>query len=172
MTVPPLLKESEPTSLGWNRRVRDLLNMVARRTLDSGATAERPVRPTSGQIYYDEDLKRPVWWDSAAGLWRDAGGADQLVTVTANQTVGETVCGVINNKSGSTLTLTLPDAASHPGRIVRVKTLQAQTVISASSNVTPIASATAGSAILPATAGAWAWLVSDGANWVMMARGT
>jgi hypothetical protein len=44
------------------------------------------------------------------------------------------------------------------------------TVISASSNVKPANSGTAGTAILAATAGAWAMLVcEDGTNWVVMA---
>jgi len=48
------------------------------------------------------------------------------------------------------------------------KNLQAQTVVSASSNVVPIGTAVPGTAILPATIGAWATLVSDGTNWVVM----
>jgi hypothetical protein len=52
---------------------------------------------------------------------------------------------------------------------VVIKTIAAQTVVSASSNVVPANSATAGTAILAASAGAWALLVSDGTNWVIMA---
>jgi hypothetical protein len=40
---------------------------------------------------------------------------------------------------------------------------------SASSNVVPLAGGAAGTAILSATAGAWATLVSDGTNWIVMA---
>lgn len=49
-----------------------------------------------------------------------------------------------------------------------VKTTQSQSVNSASSNVVPLACGAAGTAILPATYGAWATLVSDGANWIIM----
>ena len=49
-----------------------------------------------------------------------------------------------------------------------IKTIQAQTVVSASSNVVPLVGGAAGTAILAATAGKWATLVSDGTNWVIM----
>jgi len=75
---------------------------------------------------------------------------------------------LIFNGSGS-ITLTLQAASSYPGRILHVKTIAAQTVVSASSNVVPRTSSTAGTAILSATAGSWAMLQSDGTNWVIMA---
>ena len=93
------------------------------------------------------------------------------VIITADHTVADSNYWLINNKSGSTCTLTLPAAASWTGRILNVKTIQAQTVVSASSNVKPIDTDVAGTAILTATAGQWATLVSDGTNWVIMARG-
>jgi hypothetical protein len=71
----------------------------------------------------------------------------------------------------ATVTVTLPVAATWPGRGLSIKTIQAQSVISASSNVYPITSATAGTAILPATDGAWALLKSDGTQWVIMQEG-
>lgn len=77
---------------------------------------------------------------------------------------------IIANNAG-TVTLTLPAAASFPGRELTVRTIQAQTVISASSNVVPLAGGAAGTAILAGVAGKWAVLVSDGANWqVQMAN--
>ena len=57
------------------------------------------------------------------------------VTFTTNSSVGATDSWIINNKSGSTLTLTLPAAASYSGRVLNIQTYQAQTVVSASSNV-------------------------------------
>jgi len=56
----------------------------------------------------------------------------------------------------------------HKGRELNIKTITANTVVSASSNVAPLTSATAGTAILAATAGKWARLVSDGTNWRIM----
>lgn len=91
-----------------------------------------------------------------------------VATKTADFTLADTEGWVINNKSGSTCTVTLPAASSWTGRQVVFKNLQAQTLVSASSNVAPIGSATLGTAILPATVGAWATLVSDGTNWVVM----
>ena len=89
------------------------------------------------------------------------------VTVTADFTVG-TSAWYINNKSGSTCTVTLPTASTWPGRYLTFKNMQAQTLVSASSNVAPIDSTTAGTAILLAVAGNWATMVSDGTNWVIM----
>jgi hypothetical protein len=93
------------------------------------------------------------------------------VTKTANFTLGDRENWIINNKSGSSCTVTLPAASSWTGREVTFKNIQAQTLVSASSNVVPIDTATAGTAILPATAGAWATLISDGTNWIIMMKG-
>jgi hypothetical protein len=91
-----------------------------------------------------------------------------VVTKTTDFILDDTEGWVINNKSGSTCAVTLPAASLWTGRQVVFKNLQAQTLVSASSNVAPIGSATLGTAILPATVGAWATLVSDGTNWVVM----
>lgn len=92
------------------------------------------------------------------------------LTITGNYTVVETDKYIICNGSAS-ITLTLPTASSYAGREITVKTRAAYTVISASSNVKPIDTDTAGTAILAATAGKWAKLVSDGSNWVIMQAG-
>lgn len=92
------------------------------------------------------------------------------VTKTGNFTLGSNENEVICNGSAS-ITVTLPTASLWVGRRVRIKTIAAYTVVSASSNVAPITSATAGTAILAATAGKWAELVSDGTNWITMATG-
>ena len=91
-----------------------------------------------------------------------------IVTKTADFTLASTENWVINNKSGSTCTVTLPAASSWSGRAVTFKNLQAQTLVSASSNVVPIDSTTAGTAILLASIGNWATIVSDSTNWVIM----
>ena len=92
-----------------------------------------------------------------------------VVTKTADFTLADDEGWVINNKSGSTCTVTLPAASAWPGRVVTFKNLQTQTVVSASSNVVPIGSTTPGTAILSLIVGSWATLVSDGTNWVIMA---
>lgn len=65
-------------------------------------------------------------------------------------------------------TVTLPSASANTGRVLILKNRTANSVVSASSNVVPIASATAGTAILAATAGKFAYLQSDGTNWITM----
>jgi hypothetical protein len=91
-----------------------------------------------------------------------------IATKVADFALAATEAWVINNKSGSACTVTLPAASLWGGRAVGFKNLQAQALVSASSNVAPIGSATPGTAILPATVGAWATLVSNGTNWVVM----
>ena len=91
-----------------------------------------------------------------------------VLTKTADYTIANTDMWIINNKTGSALTLTFPAASSWTGRQITVKNMQAQAVNSASSNIVPIDSTTAGTAILLNVVGNWATLVSDGTNWVIM----
>jgi hypothetical protein len=90
------------------------------------------------------------------------------VTKTGNFSLAATEKWVIINQAGST-TVTLPAASAFPGREVTFTTIQAQTLVSNASNVVPRAGGAAGTAILAATDGAWATLVSDGTNWIAMA---
>jgi hypothetical protein len=90
------------------------------------------------------------------------------VTKTADFTVADNETWLINNKSGSTCTVTLPTASAWSGRYLTFKNLQAQTLVSASSNVVLIDGTVAGTAILLAVVGNWATMVSDGTNWVIM----
>jgi hypothetical protein len=90
------------------------------------------------------------------------------VTKTASFTLADTENFVVCNGAGS-ITVTFPTASANTGRVVWIKTIAAQTVVSASSNVKPIGSNTAGTAILAASAGAWAMLVCDGTDWIVMA---
>ena len=98
-------------------------------------------------------------------------GRGAPVTKTGNFTVADTENWIICNRSGANMTITLPTASSYTGREIMIKNLiqATYTVISASSNVVPLNSATAGTAILSAGANKWASLVSDGTNWVIMA---
>jgi hypothetical protein len=90
------------------------------------------------------------------------------VIKTANFTVGAGEVWIINNKSGSTCTVTLPTASSYSGRVLTFQNYQAQFLVSASSNVVPLGGGAAGTAILENVAGNWATLVSNNTNWVMM----
>ncbi len=85
--------------------------------------------------------------------------------------VADTDSWIIVDRSASSTTITLPAASGWPGRELMFKTIHAQSVISASSNVVPLVGGAAGTAILPATDGAWATLVSDGTNWIIMQSG-
>jgi len=89
------------------------------------------------------------------------------VTKTADFTVAATDLWLINNKTGSTCTATLPTASSYSGRILHFQNYQAQTLVSASSNVVPLAGGAAATSILLASTGDSATLVSDGSNWLM-----
>jgi len=88
-------------------------------------------------------------------------------TYTADFSVAATNVWIINNKSGSSCTATLPTASISTGRVLYFQNYQSQTLVSASSNVVPLAGGAATTAILEAVAGANATLVSDGTSWIM-----
>lgn len=136
-------------------------------TLTGDVTSEGAL--TLGGTLSNVDLTSQV-----AGVLPVANGGTGLetrpvvVTKTADFTVASTDGWIINNTAGSTCTVTLPNAAFWSGRHIVFKNLQPQFLVSASSNVVPIGGTTPGTAILPASVGAWATLVSDGTNWVIM----
>jgi hypothetical protein len=116
-----------------------------------------------------------IQYSTSLGYWTNVTPASVInassgapVTKTADFTLAASENWVINNKSGSTCIVTLPAASSWTGRSVVIKNMQAQLVNSASSNVVPLGSTTAGTAILLGVVGNWATLVSDGTNWVIM----
>jgi hypothetical protein len=104
---------------------------------------------------------------SAAVVNTDYFAPSAPVTKTADFTVADTEVWLINNKSGSTCTVTLPTASSWSGRVLRFQNYQVQAVVSASSNVVPLTGGAAGTSILLASSGDAATLVSDGSNWLM-----
>jgi len=85
---------------------------------------------------------------------------------SATYSVATTDLWLINNYAG-TLTLTLPAASGYSGRVLNIQNYQAFTVVSATSNVIPIAGGAAGTSILLASAGDRCTLVSNGTNWTM-----
>jgi len=91
------------------------------------------------------------------------------VTKTADFTVAATESYLINNKTTTSCVVTLPTASSWSGRSLNFTNYQAQTLVSASSNVVARTGGAAGTAILAATVGAWAQVVSDGSNWLTIA---
>lgn len=97
--------------------------------------------------------------------------SNNVTTTAPNTQTGSTYSVVatdnfiVINASG-TCTLTLGTATA--GRDLIVKTIANQTVVSASSNVIPLAGGSAGTAILAGTAGKYARIVGDGTNWNIM----
>jgi hypothetical protein len=89
------------------------------------------------------------------------------VTVTSNYTILAADDYIVCNGAGA-ISLTLPIASENTGRRMIIKTIADQVVNSASSNVVPIDSATAGTSILPAFKGSFVEMISDGANWIVM----
>lgn len=106
---------------------------------------------------------RTLWYN---GVQLSPPGAP--VTKTGDFTVAASEKWLIINK-GSACTVTLPLASSFPGRELNFTNIGgAFTTVSASSNVVPRAGGAAATSILPGTDGAWARLVSDGTNWIIM----
>jgi len=117
---------------------------------------------TAGQILTSAGAGSPTWATPVVNT------VSAPVTKTADFTVAVGEAWLINNKSGSTCTVTLPTASAWVGRQLIFKNMQAQTLVSASSNVVPLDSTSAGTAILLDVVGNWATMVSDGTNWVIM----
>jgi hypothetical protein len=95
-------------------------------------------------------------------------GRGAPVTKTADFTLADTENWLIVNK-GSSCTVTLPAASSWTGREFTIKVITAHAVVSATAaSIVPRIGGAAGTAILPATDGAWATLVSNGTTWEIM----
>lgn len=139
-------------------------------TAIAAATVSSPLSYSTGT------LSIPVATSSANGYlsstdWSTFNAKQPVaapVTYTANFSVAATDIWIINNKSGSSCTATLPAASSYSGRVLRFQNYQAQTLVSASSNVVQIGGGAATTSILLASAGDQCTLVSNGTNWIMM----
>jgi hypothetical protein len=109
---------------------------------------------------------RPTYFESGGAIINSP-----PVTKTANFSVSVTDSWIINNKSGSTCTVTLPSASTNVGRVLHFINHQPQNLVSASANVIPQGGGAAQTGILLNIAGNWATLSSDGTNWVIMQAG-
>lgn len=85
-----------------------------------------------------------------------------ISTATYTQDTTDDTTLIIGNTA---VVLTLVPASSNTGKILWVTNTSANTVTSATSNVTPLGSNTPGTAILAATNGKFAMLQSDGTYW-------
>jgi hypothetical protein len=131
------------------------------------------INPTTGlptNVKFDD-----CWWQTATSV-HVSNFMDGLSTTPPNtQTTDYTVQStngvydtyIIANGVG-TITLTLPSASDFPGRIITVRTIQNQAVVSASANVVPITGGGAVAAILPATTGKWVDLQASGSVWLTL----
>lgn len=105
---------------------------------------------------------------TAVGVKTTAGFTGSTITAevtaaTYTQSVNDDYIPV--NFAG-TVTITMLNPATYPGKYVKIRTYQAQAVNSASANIS--INGVVGSSILAATAGKWAELKSDGVNWEMV----
>ena len=95
-------------------------------------------------------------------------GTPRVISSGTTYTVLPTDNWIINNQ-GSTLTITMPSPALWPGREIMIKNAQPVTVQSASSNIVNRSEATSTTTTIVSGDGLWAFLVSDGTNWQIMA---
>ena len=118
--------------------------------------------------------KLDVTGDISATTSIYAGNEIVSTTATPITVTGSTDSPVLSRRykiynRATAVTVTMPAAASYPGKEYTFLTINTGTVVSASSNIIPITGGAAGTAILGATAGKWCTLVSDGTNWQIMA---
>jgi hypothetical protein len=95
-----------------------------------------------------------------------------LKTSASSPSVAPEDSWIVFERSTGNTTVTLPSASTYKHREIMMKTTENRSVSSNASNVVPLTGGAAGTAILPATDGAWATLVSDGTNWIIMQSGS
>ena len=148
----------------------DTLDIASDTRVSLNVYATAPASSTAagmqGEIRTDTNY---IYRGTGTNTWKRIPMGQILSTATgATHVVDSTMSGVIANRAG-TVTLSLQSASLWPGATLMVKTIQSQLVVSAASDVVPITGGAAGTAILAATAGKWATLVSNGTNWEIMA---
>lgn len=68
------IPDRAPTLEAWQKVAATGVNGLIRRVAGQGATSERPGQPGNGQMFYDNTLKQPIWWNAEDGEWKDAAG--------------------------------------------------------------------------------------------------
>jgi hypothetical protein len=139
----------------------------------SGTTgAQGPVGPAA---YFSYDLSGDIDLDStsvsvgtANSAFLSSPGPLTLAKPSTVTTAAYTMAALDSTlifNTAAACTVTLLTASSWPGRILFAKNIAAFAITSASANVVPLNSATAGTAFLAGTAGTFAMFQSDGNNW-------
>ena len=151
------------------RRSRKFTGMIAIATVTAlcGTLALGATAATASPISPAPNLPRLVGVPSTLATREHAVAIPAAATVAG----GTWVLGNGLRMPLARTVVTLPAATDWPGRALHFKNTQAQALDSISSNVVPITGGAAGTGILGATSGAWATVVSDGTNWVIMAAG-
>ncbi len=127
------------------------------------------IGPGPNQVSTNEMLGGMAFQDKDSVKTKGINRVYGVTDVTAaTYTMLDTDTDIVVNYAG-TCTLTLLAASLHKGRELWIKTITANLVNAATSQVVPLLGGAAGTAILAATAGKWARLVSDGTNWRIMA---
>lgn len=134
-------------------------------SLAIAAWATTPAGDVAGQVIWSSTSSCMLQWNGANWAPIPFSSVPRTVSSGTTDTIAATDHDVIYTKA---ITVTLPTAANFKGREIYLKVTAATAITSASSNVVPLATTTAGTAILAATAGKWCRLVSDGTNWVTM----
>ncbi len=132
----------------------------------SGSTAMQPTG-MNGMLRYNTDKADLEYYSGTA--WRTPTAPKPPLSTPINAssyTVDASDYSLIFDTTNCTVTL--PTASLFPGRILIIKNIGGVSVSASSAVVLPQASNTPNVAILPATAGKFAMLQSNGFNWVTM----
>lgn len=156
---------------GASSTVDDVI--VTSNTIEGGSTANIGVVGSSGTVsnviednnIFSGGTELFVVTGTLTGLKFKSARHVPSITISAGTGSSEPDTDWYVFDNAGTVTFTLPSASAFPGRQLDLRTIQAQAVNSASSNVVPRVGGAAGTAILAATDGAWATLKSDGTNW-------
>jgi hypothetical protein len=101
-----------------------------------------------------------IWYQLGANL-----STDNMITVTTSSYTVVAEDSNLNVYYSGTVTITMPDASKYKNRKITIKTVTANSVVSSSSNIVGMTGGNPTTSILPATAGKWITLISNGTNW-------
>jgi parallel beta-helix repeat protein len=62
------------THSGTNNRILACNGVQDTQVVFRGSSSQRPTNPEAGQMFYDESLGYPIWWNSVVSSWQNAAG--------------------------------------------------------------------------------------------------